>query len=273
MKILLGGLLHDRGAITECYLRHLRELDLSGLEVSWFFICDGLCPELENWLWETRGCTAEERKRNGLIQAVAGDKAWVHVGDDGPHWEREPEGEEKGRPEFRRLAFLRNVLRERALMEEVDALISIDSDICVPPDLIQQLVSARHMWVSAVVDNSATRDGSADQDLVRMTGGERHFRSPCFNLGDFGGDERDRLTRVSPDLVNGGEVGSTGAVCLYSREILGQAHWVWDGRGEDIGLAVQLHRQGVRARYIPVLCDHLMTEARLTAHKESCELC
>ena len=271
VKVLIGGLIHDRGQITDCYLRHLRELDVSGMEVRWFFIGDGLCPELEEWLYDTRGCTREEGERNQLIQSTLGRGAWIHVNDDGPHWSRSrvKRDDVEGRPEFRRLAFLRNILRERAIMEDVDALISIDSDICVPPDLVQRFAETGKPWVSALVDNSARRDGNGDQELVRMGGGERTYNHPCYNIC-----ERDPATRrILPDFVNGGEAWATGAVCFYSRELLGRAHWVWDKGGEDFGFSDMAKTAGYRARYLPVVCDHLMTPERLAAHMETCALC
>jgi len=255
VKVLIGGLIHDRGDITECYLRHLQELDLSGVEVRWFFVVDGSGQEWEDiHYWQN--CLP----------------GWfTFISDNGPHWSRSrvKRGDVEVRPEFRRLAFLRNILRERAIMEEADALVSIDSDICVPSDLVQRFAEAGKPWVSALVDNSAQRDGNGDQELVRMGGGLRTYNHPCYNIC-----ERDPKTRrILPDFVNGGEAWSTGAVCFYSRELLGRARWAWDKGGEDFGFSDMAKTAGYRARYLPIVCDHLMSAERLEAHKETCALC
>jgi len=168
------------------------------------------------------------------------------------------------------MAFLRNILRERALMERVDALVSIDSDICAPPDLARKLVAADHPWVAALVDNSAIKDKERDQELVRMRGGERQYTRPCFNILNFG---QDGTHRIAPDMVSGGEADYTGATCLYSRTLLERAAWTCDKSGEDGGFSRQAQAAGYRARYLPILCDHLMTPERLAAHKENCDLC
>lgn len=253
MRVLIGGLLHDRGEITDCYLRHLGVLDLNGIEVSWFFVVDGVGQ------WKAR----IPEGANGVLMK-----------DNGPWWIREPRGQNDERQEYRRLAFMRNVLRERALMERVNALVNIDSDICAPGDLLQRMAAARAPWVSALVDNCAVRNGlrgDADPELARMKGEAVPVGRHAFNIMDF--DAGGRTARVSPDLLNGGEADITGAVCWYSADLLGRVSWRWHINGEDVGFAVEATAAGYRARYLPVICDHLMTQERLALHKEACTLC
>ena len=248
MRLVIGGLIHNRGEITECYLRHLLALDLTGIEAQWFFVCDG---HRDSW------------------QLPRGSE-YVSVIDYGPRWTREPRDNDDPRPEYRRLAFLRNIMREKLLAAEADALVSIDSDICAPVDLVQRLVGAQSPWVAALVDNSAVRDKHNDQELIRMAGGERHYRRPCFNILNI---PEGMTERVNPDWSEGGYSDATGAICLYSRPLLERVAWSWYSCGEDIGFSLAANAEGYRARYLPILCDHLMTQERLALHKECCELC
>lgn len=258
MRLLIGSLIHDREEITACYLRHLGALDLSGIEVSWLFVCDnpGTMPTPDY-----------------LCRLPSGAKC-VHIMDDvgvrADHWEREAREGGHPRPEFRRLAWMRNMLRGRAIMEQVDGLVSIDSDICAPPDLVQRLAAADRPWVSALVDNSA-RINREDPELARMRGEKENGGRRVYNVSDL--DEEGEIIRLAPDLEAGGECDATGAVCLYRRDLLEAVSWRWHGAGEDIGLANAAKAAGFRGHYLPEICDHLMTEARLAAHKETCALC
>jgi hypothetical protein len=265
VRVLIGGLLHARespalGAQATCYLRHLKALNLFGHEVSWCFVLDG--PHLEY-----------------AIDALMLPRvSTITVESDGEHYTRGREPGHDFTPEFSRLAFLRNLLRERALHEDVEALVMIDSDICVPPDLVQRFVakrvSGREPWVSALVDNGATMNGKLDPDLDRMRGKVPDYsrRTQAFNVMDWVCKEGETPfpVHVKPDFENGGHADIMGAVQFIDIGVLHDARWEATQWGEDIGFAQQW---GYRGCYLPVVCDHLMTEARLATHLKQCPLC
>ena len=268
MKLLVGSAIKDRHAITDCFMRHLRALDTAYLDISWFWI---ICQESDRW--------ADLYKVERLID-LPGMNSLI-LCDSGPFYSRDivnKNGDEHRLQAFRRMAFLRNLLRERALYEGVDALVSIDSDICPPPDLLQRLVAADKPWVAALVDNSAMMNKERDPELWRMKGETpQQGYMPLFNvmnLEETEDPEARFITRhFAPELTNGGECDATGAVCLYSRELLQASRWESHMAGEDIGFSLNAKRAGFKAHYIPLLCDHLMNEQRLEAHLQNCDTC
>jgi hypothetical protein len=270
MKLLVGGIIKYRqsvalGEVPDCHIRHLGKLSLSNLEVSWCWILDDLL-------------SSELKIDCGLPDY---EKTFINLNDSGPFYSRDQfkNIEPADRLSiFRRMAFLRNLLRERALLEGVDALVSIDSDICPAAGLLQQLVSAGKPWVSALVDNSALMNREHDPELWRMRGEQcPHDYLKLFNVMNLQEAEPGNFitTRPSdmPDLINGGECDATGAVCLYSRELLEAARWEEHMAGEDIGFSLNARRAGYKAHYIPLLCDHLMNEQRLNTHLQNCDIC
>lgn len=268
MRLLIGSPIHERDEITKCYFRHLRSLDLTGVEVSWCFVLDRPPQTLRGRPLPSLECTS-------IIEVFDGCDGYTRQWD----WEN-------GNQHFRRMAFLRNLLRERALMEQVDALISIDSDICVPPDLVQKLAAAGKPWVSALVDNSALLNkGEADPELKRMRGERPDYmgKSSIWNVMKFIFNIHDETQTPIPahynavkgelDFERGDDCDLAGAVCLYSRELLEKCRFAWAKQGEDIGFGLAAREAGYRASYLPIVCDHLMTPARLAAHKARCDLC
>jgi hypothetical protein len=266
VRILIGGMLHARespalGEHAACYLRHLKALNLDGHEVSWCFVLDG--PHLEY----------------AIDAMMLSRVSTLTVESDGEHYTRGREPGHDFTPEFNRLAFLRNLLRERALHEDVEALVMIDSDICVPPDLVQRFVAKRVVdrepWVSALVDNGATMNGKLDPDLDRMRGKVPDYsrRTQAFNIMDWVRKEGEEPfpVHVKPNLRDGGRADIMGAVQFIDADYLQTGRWEGTRWGEDIGFAQNLGRR--KGCYLPVMCDHLMTEARLELHRKECPLC
>jgi hypothetical protein len=265
MKLLVGGLITDRGDITDCFIKHIIRLSQSLPDITWFWIiCIPNDGSVKKWESEIRYLSLLDH---------------IIYRDEAPPYSRDSinkNGDGYRLSVFRRMAFLRNLLRERALYKDVDALVSIDSDICPPIDLLQRLVAANKPWVSALVDNSAPMNREHDPELFRMKGeAPEHGCLPLFNVMNLEEAEPGLFitNHFAPDLINGGECDTTGAVCFYSRKLLEAARWQEHMAGEDIGFALNARRAGFKAHYMPLKCDHLMTEQRLAVHLQNCDIC
>lgn len=261
MKIIVGGLIHDRPQVA-AYLRHLRLLDVDGHDVEWWFVQDGMdAVAIAALPWEVEDWPATPNvMRDGLRD---GERPWTR---------HEPDKVAA----YRHLARLRNALREEVLDGDADALLTIDSDIIVPPDLLQRLAGCGKPWVSGLVSN---RPGDPRiWNVVKWTQSRagqpaiRHFQTigngprgePWPGPEGSGGDPRKPHER-DPLIV--------GAVCLYRREVLEGAYFVEHRCGEDIGFGARAIEAGFRGWYLPIVCEHLMTEEMLAEHEGRCEIC
>lgn len=253
--VLIGGLVHDRPQV-ECYLRHLRELDTEGLEISWAFVLDGV--DEPDWcdLWP--------------------EGARFLDGPPGPHWDRKA----LDKPAcYAHLADLRNLLRAHALEVGADYLLSVDSDIIAPPDVLKRLLASGKPWVAGLVSNRepGQEDGRTFNVFkVKLSGPQpflQHFQpmgtgahgNPWPGPEGAGQDPRDTLVPSVPLCV--------GAVCLYQATLLRCATFAGHRWGEDIGFARQAFSAGYSGWYLPLRCEHLMTVEQLAEHRARCPLC
>jgi len=243
--ITVGGLIRGRRKITECWLKHLAALEVSGLDISWRFVLDN--PE--GWEMDL----VAKHLPNPLFHCVK-DDSLPYLHGHGCRLEQHTA----------RLARLRNrlvTLSQRLPgCEPADGLLNVDSDIMVPAGLLKGLLAAERPWVGALVDNASA--GLAQQKYYN-----------AFNIAEKPSCELTAIRRFPPVLFGIGEADCVGAVAYYSREILEAAMFADHPLGEDVGFGVMAKRAGFRAAYLPIICDHLMDEEKLARHRARCPLC
>jgi hypothetical protein len=246
--VLIGACLHTppgslRAACLPAFVAHLGALDTSGLSVSQAFVLDDVAS------------TAAGAHR--LLLSAFGAAALLIVQDDG---EAMPEVRRARVPErmcgYARMAYLRNMLRARAIYEGADFLLSVDGDVLPPRGLLQALLRADAPMASGLVCNDPPVPGETPDH---------------YNVMEFTSDGHYAF-HVLPDLAHGGPCDVAGAVCLYRRDLLEAARWAPDPQGEDIGLGRLARQAGLRGRYVPVLCEHLMAPPQVDAHRAACGL-
>lgn len=260
-RVLIGACLHTppgslRARVFPAWLAHLQALDLEGVEARYAFVLDKV---------ESHHAGPHRR----LLEAFPGASLLWVMDDDLPRPEAQPRPEVRPMSEVRRLrrevgdgyarmAFLRNLLRERALLEGADFLFSVDGDIMVPSNLLRAVVAEDRPWVSGLVCNVPPED---------IPGWECW----AWNVLNFTADLR-RHFHIAPDLEKGGPCDVTGAVALYRHDLLQAARWAPDPGSEDDGFARLAKAAGFRGWYIPQVCGHLMTPALAEAHQKACGL-
>ena len=245
MRIAIGGILHDRWTL-EPYLNAMEALDLGGIEPVWTWVLDGEFEheiDLPGWM--------------GASPLVAS------VDLPGPHYARQGGSVENRILVHRRLACLRNILRELAIEADCEALFSVDSDIIVPRNTLRRLVDTGEPWAAALVHNAP--DGHAWNvfrvtDIESQGGFAHHFRAMGHGVeGNW--PPKDGVGWNPRDKTKEQNLGA-GAVCLYRRDLLQVARWEAHGRGggEDMGFALNAFRAGFSAWYLPILCRHLTVD-------------
>jgi hypothetical protein len=244
MRVAVGGLIHDRWSVQQ-YMEALCELS-APCEVSYAFVLDDMQDDSEIWDLMPEGAEVVEAYLSG------------------PHYHRHTS---RDQAVYGRMARLRNLLRELVLGLGCDYLLAVDSDIVVPPDLLEKLLATGKPWVAPLVRNDAKdRTPRGHWNVFKLTriedqaGLTDHFRPMGRGInGDWPGpegagwDPRDNTRE---------ECLAAGAACLYSRELLETVRWRTDGRGqqEDIGFAMDAFRAGFRAWYLPIRCRHLTVD-------------
>lgn len=259
MRVLIGGLIHDRPQV-ECYLRHLARLDMAGCEATWCFDLDDVDPGRYENLWPEAPPL--------FLRA-----------DPGARWERRALDKEAGC--FDHLAAMRNQLRDVALVGDFDYLLSVDSDIIIPPDLLHTLLAADKPWVSALVSNrEPEREDDRTFNVFKVNFPEaparpwlQHFQPTGTGAlgvewpGPEGAGQDPRDTHAPPWPL------CVGAVCLYRRDLLERARFRGQRWGEDVGFAQEAFAAGFTGWYLPRQCEHLMTREQLAGHRAGCPLC
>ena len=277
MRIVVGGISHQR-ATVESYLRHMAALRVPpGAEVEYLWVADG-----------DVGATIRDILPHAAQINVRG------VTESARYARKEPNKQRA----YQRLGYLRDLLGATALEMGCDALVAVDSDIIVPPDLIERLAEVGLPWVGALVRNTpeflryGTRPSVHLEDSAWnvLTVPPPRTGRPLFQHFKPIGD--DGLGNVWPTAVIGWMPQDssreprlvTGAVAWYSRELLGKAHWSClvagpadlcgcQCNGEDIAFGLRALDAGFSAWYIPLICEHLMDETAMEAHRASCPTC
>ena len=266
MRIAVGGIIHWRESVP-AWLQHLARLGAGGHELLPVFVVD----------WRDGGTDARAaiyRTFPGAIVEAVGGATPENL---------YPAKRENNSLAYTHMARLRNWLAKLALEQGADALLSVDSDIMAPPELVSALAGVGQPWVAALVRNSphylhlgrepSTELADKYWNVMYMPPPQpgkplyQHFKpvgadgvGGTWPLGSICWRPQDR--RQERRLI-------TGAVALYRRELLQRVEW--DGpigtpydpqglqcMGEDISFGYRALEAGYYAWYVPLICEHKM---------------
>lgn len=214
LKVIIGCPVRNRAWILPCYLGCLEKLNKEGLEVNFCFIindCTDASPQI---------LAKFAQKEPGRVSIITKDH-------------RVPGGFRRGEYNFNRLAELRNMLLQAFLHSDGDYLFSLDSDILVPENALNQLLHDNCDVVSALVCNGHELNDPGIYNILRQ-----NANGSYIHIRDFPRDQ------VFP-------VDCTGAACLIKRAVI-EAGVCYSGLGggEDIAFC-----EMVLARGFNIYCD------------------
>ena len=224
MNIMIGAPVRNRGWILPKYLKHIYNIDYPKDKIQLCFILNDSTDRsgeiLDDFLWK------HGKEYAGMTIAI----------------ERLGQVEDKRTSEVRQkiyhsLADLRNLLLESAVEKKVDYLLSVDSDILVPPKILSDLLANKKPIVSAQIWNDRTKNypnimiKQGDQ-IVHYLNFPKNSLFPC-------------------DV--------TGAVYLIRKDVLSSVRYEYHRQGEDVGFCLNAKEKGFSIwADSRIKCEHVM---------------
>ncbi|GAB6992254.1 glycosyltransferase [Paenibacillus pini] len=204
--ILIGSPIRQDYEVLEKFLTSLRQLQLEGLELSYFFVNDNNDPRASELLI----AFGESMGERALIQDAGRQDTYIrnettHYWNDALIW---------------RVAEFKNMMIQHALTLECDYLFLIDSDVLIHPQTLQHLVAAQKGIVSEIFWTRWQPDSAPQPQVWLRDQYTQWEQRPGEQLDDAQILERYEqfINRMwEPGLY---EVGGLGACTLISREAL-----------------------------------------------------
>jgi len=223
-KIMIGCPVRNRGWILPRYLKCLENLDYPENLKRYAFVINNCSDDTEHIL------EAFAQKHPGRVELI---------------YENVPgsRGHRRGSYSLKALAHLRNLLLQTFLISDCDYLLSVDSDILMPPSSLRQLLADDLHIVSALVCNGHQ---IGDENIYNVLMREKENYQHILNFPRH---------RVFP-------VDCTGAAYLIKREVIEKgARYSAECGAEDIGFCQMAFQLGYK-----IYCDgriegeHVMAE-------------
>jgi len=235
-------MVRDRAWILPEFLDHLAALDWPPDRLHYFFLVNDCTDNSEEILDDWMGRKGREGTIAVWNRQIATDARWNLA---------------RRKELYGSLADLRNRVLDYARSLGPDwFLLSLDSDILVPPDLLRRLMSHGVDAVSATISNALP--GSGD-------------RLSTVNSSSTGEITPDNLYIQAQSRRPGMyEVVWTGAVFLLSPSVLASgAAYANSPVGEDKPFCDCLRRKGIRMYQDgDCIAEHILNEIDLQAHRE-----
>lgn len=226
---MIGCPCRDRGWILPKYLEYIRSLDYPKDRIILCFIYNDSTDDTLNHL--VRFQEKHQAEYKDIIIVVENHN---QVKDERVHSIR--------LKIYDSLAKLRNSLLDFAVKMNVDYLFSVDSDILVPKNALQDLIDSNKPIVSAQIWNDLA--GRYPNVLIKK--GDR-----IVHYLDFPKNSTFRCH-------------TTGAVYLLDKDSFSRCRYKFDKQGEDIGFCTNAEKLGIQVWCnSSVYCNHIMNQEKL----------
>ena len=254
-RVMVAAPIRNRAWILPEYLSALKQLEVpEGVEVGYFFLVNDSTDESLDILLSTVIGNIDDPLWPGAEFAV-----WDTGAEDDDRKNRREKGI------YTHLQRLRDRIRQYAVDQGYDYLLSVDSDVIVQPGTLSALLAHRVDFVAAMLSNVPDGSFHAVNAAQVILGGDVPWSDPV-SIG-VQAPQGDGLV----------EVGMTGACFLASRQALENGSYLWEAPygsnyekaiaalpGEDMVFAMSLKATGIR-QYLDEShrVFHCYTEERL----------
>jgi len=234
--VMVGAPVRDRAWILPTYLEHIYNLNYDKKKIILCFVIndsrDASESIINKWLAEY----GEEYSSTIVVHCNQGQ-----IPDERTHYVREKI--------YHTLSIVRNKFLDTALRSRADYLFSVDSDILVQPETLNELLKSDKDIVAAQIWNDASK------------------RYPNILMKNKAGTIRHYFDFPKNSLF---KCDVTGAVYLISRRVLeAGVRYGYHRQGEDITFCedAKAKRFTIWAN-TSVCCDHIMNLAQLATFKK-----
>lgn len=225
-KVLIGCPVRNRAWILPRYLESLRSLDYDPHKIEYCFVVN---DSTDNTLEILRNFKYEVLNPVRIINCnLQGNN-----------------GHQRGQYSFFHLAILRNILLDEFLKSDCEYLLSVDSDILLPPNTIKALQKPQSDIISALVCNGHEIGDEGIYNILNRKANGRY----------------EHIRNFPSDQVF--EVDCTGAAYLIKRKVVEKYRVRYSAsRGsEDIGFCEDAKAKGIKIYCNPqVVAKHEMSE-------------
>lgn len=211
MNILIGSLVRDRGWILPRFLKGIYELNFDKKNISLYFLVNDSIDKSKEVLEGFKYCFGDKYRNIIIEEKNLGTQIDKRIGDR--------------KPIYKVLAELRNNLLDKG--KNYDFLFSVDSDIILYPEDLNNLVAANKDIVSGIINNGSPQ--IFNLMTVKLNSGYPvHYKNWQ--------DEKEDVF----------EIDVTGAVILISKEVCSNIAYEYHERGEDLGFCKNAQSRGYR---------------------------
>ena len=230
MNILIAAPVRNRSWILPRYLKALEELDYPKEKIAFHFVLndciDTSISILAVWKMENE----KKYRYIRLSNITFGNPA--DCGETG-NGRTEIVAAKRNKYTYPALSIARNLILDLArLDEEIDYLLSVDTDIIVKPDILIKLISKKKDIIAALVNN-----GSEVYNFIPFEGKRSYVASDVF------------------------EAKTTGAVIFIKRKVFENRNIRYTeeyGTGEDAGFCATARNYGHLSFVLPDFQEHVM---------------
>ena len=201
IKVLISTLVYNRNWVLPEFFACIEQLDLRGIEASFYFVDNGSDDESFKTLLQFQ----KEHKANTELAELKTDEL--------PSYDRKT----PKLGSFNRLKLVRDNIRKKAAESDIDYLFLVDSDVLIQPDILQRLLAHETDYVAAVVPNNP--HNNLDRvNALHITGGTGGVYSDPPNW-------YQHSCGKTPGLV---EVDATGACFIASKKLLSETSFFFE---------------------------------------------
>jgi GT2 family glycosyltransferase len=205
VKLLIGGPIHQKPAILKEFLISLKELDLRGLDVSYYFIDDNLNMDssyiLNEFKVEAKNVRIEKSTNKSLYICDSINHKWTNS-------------------LIKKVTRFKNEIIEKALEEKFDYLFLVDSDIVMHPNTLKRL----RLLNKEIISNIFWTKWEPDSEPYPQVWLKDNYTLYNTNQGESISniEASNRVKEFLSMLKKPGtyEVGGLGACTLISRSAL-----------------------------------------------------
>lgn len=244
MSVLIACPIHNREWILPKYLEHIQNIDYDKNKISMYFLLNNCKDNSEKILKQFK--KQNINKYNNII---------IDRYNTQYKFEDNRTSEVRLSYTYHHLSELRNKIMRFASKNNYDWLLSCDSDILVPPDILNKLLSHNKDVISSLIYNGYIKDSDKPYKFPNILNYDRRGYKHIVNW----------YVKNSPFLKERKliEVDATGAVVLMSHNIFNNKNikYSFHPQGEDLYWSETVRNENYKLYCdLSVFSEHIMNK-------------